>query len=409
MAKNAGDGLGVNLPTLLRYYIDVLTLDFEAVSQNKRLYHRLYMRLYRFLKSLEREGAVFLFKVDGLLWVKPTVDLIKVILVKFKQTVKLGKRKRGRRRKRGRPVFKHPLRFEAAGLLMRRRRLEPGDWELLYELFMGYIDDVGGRVIVLYNERLNRFKFLRYTHRFLKHQLKEKLRAYDRAWDNASKRHNVGVFLTLTMDPSRYPNLFEASQSISEALNRLLSFLARRLGRRPEYIAVFEPQNSGNPHLHVVIFGVGRIEDHFRLTKILVGHGFGYVHWEYKIVKKGSSWVWANRRFKPKNCRTLDVRVYLRKYLSKTFSSVKKAGSESWKQKLDLSIFKLAFYFASNKRFFTCSRAFMVKRVRVPSLGWVYIGSFYWLEVPDFILLYARVTLVPLDNEFVWRLEALDG
>ena len=51
----------------------------------------------------------------------------------------------------------------------------------------------------------------------------------------------------------------------------------------------------------------------------------------------------------------------------------------------------------------------MVKRVRVPSLGWVYIGSFYWLEVPDFILLYARVTLVPLDNEFVWRLEALDG
>jgi len=275
---------------------------------------------------------------------------------------------------------------------------------------MDYIDDVGSRVIVLYNGRLDRFKFLRYTHRFLKHRLREKLRAYDRVWDNASKKHNVGVFLTLTMAPKTYPNLYEASRRISEALNRLLSFLARRLGRRPEYIAVFEPQNSGNPHLHVVIFGVGRIEDHFRLTPILVGHGFGFVHFEYKIIKKNGKWVWANPRFKPKACRTTDVQVYLRKYLSKTFNSIKKSSNSAWKQKLDLSSFKLAFYFASNKRFFTCSRSLMVKLNHRSSSGyWVYIGSFYWLEVPDFILLYARVTLVPLDNEFVWRLEALDG
>jgi hypothetical protein len=50
----------------------------------------------------------------------------------------------------------------------------------------------------------------------------------------------------------------------------------------------------------------------------------------------------------------------------------------------------------------------MVKREKA-SLGlWVYIGSWYWLDVPNWILELANVTLAP-SSEFVWRLEALDG
>ncbi|MEM2405831.1 MAG: hypothetical protein QXR05_11925, partial [Candidatus Methanomethylicia archaeon] len=238
-------------------------------------------------------------------------------------------------------------------------------------------------------------------------ELLKKLEEYDSVFKNASERHNVGVFLTLTMNPEVYPNLYEASVRIYKALNRLMSFLTRRLGFRPDYIAVFEPQDSGNPHLHVIIFGVERIEDHYKLTKILVKHGFGYIHFEYKIRKVHGKWVWANRANKPENCKTIDVKDYLKKYLTKVFNT-QFNGFTNWKQEISVSEVKLAYYFASNKRFFTCSRLLMIEREAKVSYGWFFIGSWYWLDVPNWVLELANVTLASSDK-YVWKAEALDG
>jgi hypothetical protein len=389
------NGLGVNLAVLLRFYSKLEGLDLDSILEDRRLYMRLYMKLYRFLKSLEKKGLVQLSKVDGLIWVLPKSNLITVNIEKFKLV------------NYGSPRFKHPSRFEACSLLMRKKELSRDDWLYLDGLLYEYVEDVSSRVIVLKHVEMDRFRFLRYKHRFLKHELEAILKRYDLVFDNASKLYDKAVFITLTMNPSTYSNLYQASKRIGVALNRFLSFLARRYGKRLHYIAVLEPMDSGNPHLHVIIFGISRIEDKYKLTKILAKQGFGYIHREYQIKRdKNGNWVWRNRAYKPERCKTMDVKAYLKKYLVKVFHKALNGGS--WKQGLTISDYKLAFYFASNKRFFTCSRALMVKCEKA-SLGlWVYIGSWYWLDVPNWILELANVTLAP-SSGFVWKAEALDG
>jgi len=390
--KNS-NGLGVNLPVLLRLYSKLEGISFEALLENRRLYMKYYMKIRRFISSLEAKGLIQVSKADGLLWICPKVDLIKVNIVKFKLV--------------NSPRFKHPARFEASGLLMRKHELSPEDWKELDYLLYSYIDDVSGRVLVLKHVEEDRFRFLRYRHRFLKSELERILKIYDVVFNNASKLYDEAVFITLTMNPSTYSNLYEAARRISQALNRFLSFLARRYGKRLHYIAVFEPQNSGNPHLHVIVFGISRIEDHYELTNILAKHGFGYIHYEYSIKKdKHGNWVWRNRANKPKT-KTMDVKAYLKKYLVKVFHRA--LSDNSWKQGLAISDYKLAYYFASNKRFFTCSRALMVKRHDKECSGlWIFVGSWKWLDVPDWILQFANVTLAP-SSQFTWKLEALDG
>ncbi|MEM3546213.1 MAG: hypothetical protein QXU47_06775 [Candidatus Bathyarchaeia archaeon] len=60
---------------LLRAYLHLESLDSETIFENDRLYHRYYMKLRRFIASLEKKGLVEVSKIDGLLWVKPKVDL----------------------------------------------------------------------------------------------------------------------------------------------------------------------------------------------------------------------------------------------------------------------------------------------------------------------------------------------
>ena len=381
---------------LLRLYCELNKISFEALLDNRTLYMKYYMKIRRFISSLEAKGLVELSKVDGYLWVKPKVDLITVNIVKFKLVNFHGSR------------FKHPARFEASGLLMEKHELSEEDWETLDFLLSQYVDDVCRRVIVLKHVEMDSFKFLRYRHRFLKRELERVLDYYDRVFDNASRNYGEGVFITLTMNPSSYSNLYQASRRIGEALNRFMSFLSKRYGRRLDYICVPEPMDSGNPHLHVIVFGISRIEDHYKLTNILAKQGFGYIHYEYGIHKdKNGNWVWRNRANKPRT-KTMDVKAYLRKYLTKVFHRALSDSSRGHGQGLCLSDYKLAFYFASNKRFFTCSRALMVRREKFSCGLWVYVGSWHWLDVPDWILEMANVTLAP-STDYVWKLEALDG
>jgi len=254
---------------------------------------------------------------------------------------------------------------------MEKHELDRGDWEDLYFLLSRYIDDVSRKVIVLKHVEMDSFRFLRYRHRFLKRELKKVLDRYNRVFDNASRSYDEGVFLTLTMNPSCYSNLYQASQRISECLNRFLSFLSKRYGKRLDYISVLEPQDSGNPHLHVIVFGIPRIEDHRKLTHILVKQRFGYIHYEYGIRKdENGNWVWRNPANKPKT-NTMDVKAYLRKYLTKVFHRALSDSPQGHGQGLRLSDYKLAFYFASNNRFFTCSRALMVKHEKFTGSLWV--------------------------------------
>jgi len=421
---------GVNLPFLFREFVKFLGYDFGVVSKDKRLKSRLYMRLRRKLDSFSKRGYIELQKVDGFVWVKPVKGFIDLIIngEKLPQTL----------------IRIHEDRAAARMILLKRKRLSLDDWRELSLCLRDYIHDVSQRCLVFYcpEEFVNdRWLFLPYQHRFMKRNLRKKLEEYDSIWSNASK-YNKGIFITLTLNPKSYRNLLEASKLVSKLLNKFLWLLSRILGFRPCYICSFEPQKSGNPHIHLVIFGINEIpiirksksdvvkfivrygnseeflsymrkslkrlslgfEDingllslvdshfeeiydkvnHFALTLRLERWGFGKIHYEYRIRKSKDGWVWANRRVKPRRCKTLNVQHYLRKYLRKTFSFSFNFDGD----KLKVDNLRVSFYFASNKRFFTCSRVLLVKRdKRKVLVRWVFIGSFHFLEIPDWILL----------------------
>jgi len=106
------------------------------------------------------------------------------------------------------------------------------------------------------------------------------------------------------------------------------------------------------------------------------------------------------------NAKTSNVKDYLKKLPLKAFSLTLSSKASSG---LELSENEVGFHFASKKRFFTCSRS-LLKR---PSKGvtaklriWTFAGSWHWLDLPDWVLEAASVTLVA-DGELGWRVEPI--
>jgi len=88
---------------------------------------------------------------------------------------------------------------------------------------------------------------------------------------------------------------------IKHEFNRFLNDVYRIIGHRIPYMCVPEPQKNGNPHLHILFFGVTRIMDWREVKK----------YW-----KIGS--VYLNRTIENKHIK--NSIEYITKYLTKTFS-----------------------------------------------------------------------------------------
>jgi len=348
--------------------------------------------LMGFISYLSRKGLVQLSKtVDNTLIVKPTYDFVDLIRFQdqalFKLISEWISEESGSKRI-------HPLRAKALRVLRKKKSLDLDDWIELYDYLDSYITDVSRRVIVLKREKVmgdeieEEYLFLYYNHRFTREKIKEAKKKLKEAFKKAASMHKVGVHITLTMDPSKYSNLIEALIIISQAFNKFMSYLRKLLGFRPDYIKVLEPQDSGNPHLHVVIFGIDRIKDHYELTELLKKQGFGQIHYEYKIVNVNGKWKYAKKMRR-------GVDDYLAKYLTETFSSLYTKNEEK-----SIEMLKVAYYFASNRRFFTCSRSLLTVEERIKS-DWIFFGVYYYWEVPEWILEHEGVKIIE-DDELVW-------
>ena len=66
------------------------------------------------------------------------------------------------------------------------------------------------------------------------------------------RRPEMSRMLTLTVDPSRYPSNELAHKDLGRAWNQLRTEITQRYGRF-SYVWVREEQDSGNPHLHVIV------------------------------------------------------------------------------------------------------------------------------------------------------------
>jgi len=250
-------------------------------------------------------------------------------------------------------------------------------YDKLEDLFSEYLDLVDEKVILLQHRKdPGKFALMGYKTRFTDEKRRRKLLArYDHAWTYASHNYKDGVFLTLTTDPSQFSSIYEATMAISWAWNSFMSWLQKKLGRRPPYIKVLEFTKKGLPHLHIIFFDVSYIADHFEITEEWNRLGQGIINYVYGIVNKDGNWHWRKKR--PQGGGR-SVKQYLKKYLLKTMSTN--------------ALGTLALYWATNKRFYTTSRILGKKlRYEHRTGEWEFFGTAWAVELLEVLPWWADV------------------
>jgi hypothetical protein len=117
-------------------------------------------------------------------------------------------------------------------------------------LALGYVQEVRDLVIVLINYELGKKLVIPYTTRFDEHYMYRVVRKLRRI------SYDSGLFMTLTIDPKRYQSYDRAITALVKSWNKLLVNIKKRYPLFAGYVRVIENQKSGNPHLHVMCFGV---------------------------------------------------------------------------------------------------------------------------------------------------------
>jgi len=135
-------------------------------------------------------------------------------------------------------------------------------------LALGYWEDIGNKVLVVINHVEKEIKYLPYRTRFdgdYGKRIAKKLKGIG---------YTEGIFVTYTLNPNRFPSLYEAYKSEMEGFNKMITAVRKRYPNFKGYVRVVEFQENGNPHIHVLLFGVDFIpvewmrelwEKHYRL------------------------------------------------------------------------------------------------------------------------------------------------
>jgi hypothetical protein len=324
----------------------------------------------------------------------------------------------------------HSLLHDARVSLKASRVYPLFDWvkQQVVEYFIRYLDVSKARVIVLEDED-GFYCTVPYKTRF--HSVDSILRNFNEVFDLATRSNREGVWLVITTNPAKFEKMDYLSYryEFMRSWNRALAWFRKKF-KRVSYIAVFEFTDSGLLHIHVIFFGLKRIEDAYKFMKRLEDWGFGRVHYMVSVVNENGVWrpkVLSKYYHKIDNCdgaglpkdvivaSRLGLRNYLKKYLTKTLKAMEKINSilNSPSSTLDFitgvfqtelksgisqslgalskngvmssatstssiaaAIWKLAMYWALRLRFFTYSRDLGVRVRRVKLMRYHFVGVF---------------------------------
>jgi hypothetical protein len=125
-----------------------------------------------------------------------------------------------------------------------------GSMDTVTALAKGYHMDITNKTLVLLNHQKKDIKFLPYLTRF-DHDYAKRIA---RKWKKISYRE--GIFLTLTLDPNRFCSFEQAYRALIKGWNKISTAMRKQFPQLKGYARVVELQESGNPHLHMLIFGV---------------------------------------------------------------------------------------------------------------------------------------------------------
>lgn len=213
---------------------------------------------------------------------------------------------------------------------------------LIFE-FKEWLRFTKNRVIVLRrisgSESENKDKkvlVLEWKHRWKKSYMKEIKKRFSGAIDWYLDFDFIHIVLTVP----NYGDIGFYMRKLKKAWKSLLDFLNKRKGRF-EFISVLEPQKSGYPHLHVLIFCKKFLIKQRELSEYVESKGIGKIC----FIKR----YWANRYGK----RPL---FYLMKYLSKYWKT------EEWN---DSFLIFSAYLWKSRTRTISTSRGFWLIKSRV--------------------------------------------
>lgn len=360
----------INLPFIVSQY----RKSPYAIPTLKENEKAAYYRFYRLFHSLEKEGLVKLDKRDhDLLWATPQPAFIDL----FRQVQNSNPAKQHPSSPFSFPSKARPERIDAIKTTALVDMLSQNHKEQICSLFEEYLEDINNRVIVLRrimnpDEYGQRYFFLDYQTRFnSKARKKLLLDKYEAAIKKSLDQYKVAVHLVLTTDPKRHKSLWHANRHFSIALNKFFSFLKKRLGYRPAYLAVYEFTKSGLLHCHILIFGKSYLLPHHEITKEWERCGQGSYNFIYSLKKTKNGWQYKRQR--PSDCeKGQTAEDYLKKYLKKA--------------QFDESL--LFLYWVFNKRFYTCSRKIAVSISYKGSGEWLFefVGSFSIYDMPAWLM-----------------------
>ncbi len=405
----------------------VLNIALKSPLSHTYTKNNLYQRLYRASLNLEKKGIVSIKKgakspiftgidqnnkprewSDGLLWIVLDQSKIHAVTVNSAASPRLGapektdlikgyykiptreitpKPASGARRdpyaipKRCGSLRKSAIYFLQGVKTLdyeenRRDRVEKRhsqgpyhDMRVLMDRFRIYQDESLRKIIRLMNTITGEIIGFDYATRFNDYAKGiERLKAYEYAQDKSLELFDEAVFVTLTTDPKRFPNLWKANRHSSKAWNTFMQILTVEMGdrvHRQKYVAAFEYTKTGLLHIHALIFGRRYLhssnaweERHWISEKwdnschqasIVEAYGLKRV----ECADGHKEWQWYTHDDTPHDAGKMSGGEYLKKYLKKCMMAI----SDRYQDPAST----LAPYWAENKRFWSCSRSLMKK------------------------------------------------
>jgi hypothetical protein len=210
-------------------------------------------------------------------------------------------------------------------------------------------------------------------------------RRYHGAWQTATEKYSKAVQITLTTDPKRYSSLKEMADETSENFNRFMSWCRRRLadrcddlgtdghnlrecpdceeyGERPDYIKALEWTDAGRPHLHVILFGVDWLAPQQAIAAEWGKYQAAVV--DVRTVRRkpvredgievdGHEFAWFSSG--DESTESKNEKAHMGKYLGEQMPAKESISATRKRVDDDSNLWKTAMFWATEKRFWTCS------------------------------------------------------
>ena len=387
---------GANLGVIVKTFSSDELHDLTPTAK----YHKLRRMLYHLSEDL---SLITFQKNNGLLWATPAGAAFDLIAQVHKSNSAKAHHNSKQRSPFSYPNRCKPQRIEAIKICESHKTLNPEIRDEVADKFYDYLNEIKNQKIILKPYAWDTTPdplILDYITRFHEDRTAPIYMKYMNAWDIATKTYKKAIFLTLTTDPSKFGSVWRSARHFQVAWNRFMSYLTKRLRGRPKYIAAFEFSKKGLLHVHVVFFGVSYIH-HYGITKEWQRCGQGKINYVYALRNDNGVWTWPRKRPDRAKDHNIEPKDYLTKYLRKSLYPEESFEGKEFKKEEDMAKYYIqCLHWVVNKRFWSCSRAFLDPAKQNTNLfpRYFFVGTCQESEIVNLLYRFEQFTKLQLSS-----------